>query len=491
MTTNEFSHPQRMSPAAFLIIFTKLFKQCAAPLSIAGVYNIITAPSDDKWKVILVAAAGILSVPLIWALLSYLTKKFYIKDGSLIFTHGIISREKNIVPLDRVHSLRTEKGILFRLLDMRGIIFDTLAKRDEEIELILDEYEWKRLLAVIEKEERPHPESDTEPPEFNPTNTVHYPTKNLLLAALCQNHLKGMAVIISFLAVVFGSFDDLSEEQAKSVLGWLDSTLDSTFASPLLIIETLFVGYILILLLWLGRILLRYFDTSMSYDKNLLTFTYGLLTRQSCRFFRDKICTIWIKRNFLEKKFGFSTLKLKQALNVTAQKEDSNMTLYGTDSSSFYLKWWLGEDYASEKNLADANSGKGVFYRHVAFRALIAIGIAIVLLCDHLFIWTLIPLVYLTIIIPRGICAMRHSRIELKQTYFIVHKGSFAEIDNYVKYSNVEIVSIHRSPLTRWSHRVALVIATSGTLLFVRSLKEEEALLIRELLLLKSKPINF
>lgn len=487
MTDYEFSHPQRMSPAALVIIFAKLFKRCMAPLSIAGVYNIVTAPADDKWKVIIMVLAGCVSVPLIWALLSYFSKKFFIKDGNLVFTHGLLSREKNIVPLDRVHSLRTEKGIWFRLLDMRGIIFDTLATKDEEIELILDEYEWKRMLSVIEKEEKPQNISDNEPPEFNPTITIHYPAKNLLLSALCQNHLKGMAVFISFLAVVFGSFDDLSEEQAKTLLGWMDSTLETLFASPLKILETLCVGYLLILLLWLSRTLLRYFDTTMSYNKDLLTFTYGMLTRKSCRFFRDKICTLWIKRNFLEKRFGFCTLKLRQALNVTVQKEDSNMTLYGTDSSSFYLKWWLGEDYTSEEGVIAARSGKGVFYLHVFFRAFIAIGIAIWLSCDHLYAWIFIPLIYMLIILPRGIYAMRHSRIELKKTYFIVHNGAFAEIDNYVKYSDVEVVAIHRSPLTRWTKRVALVIATSGTTFIVRSLPEQEATLIRELLLLKSE----
>ena len=341
-----------------------------------------------------------LFVPFIMALISYFPKKFYIKDGNLIFIYGLINRENTIVPLDRVHSLRTEKGIWFRLLDMRGIIFDTLATRQEEIELILDEFDWQRMLAVIEKEERPLTQSENEPPEYNPTPTIHFPTKNLLLAALCQNHLKGMAVLLSLSAVIFGGFEDLSKEQYESILEWLDSFIEMLVASPLRIVASLVIVYIVILVMWLGKTLLRYYDTTMSHDKQLLTFTYGMLTRSSCRFFHDKICTIWIKRNFLEKRFGFCTLMLRQALNVTAQKEEENMKLYGTDNSSFFLKWWLGEGYASAEDVISAKSGKGVFYRHIAMPTVIALAVCILLYYSQLYIWILFPLLYMLILIP-------------------------------------------------------------------------------------------
>lgn len=482
-----FSHPQRMSPAALVIIYAKLFKRSIGALSFPAFYSLFASTSEDRVFIILMVIGVCLFVPFIMALLSYFPKKFYIKDGNLIFLYGLINRENTFVPLDRVHSLRTEKGIWFRLLDMRGLIFDTLATRQEEIELILDEYDWKRLILVIEKEERPLPKSESEPPEYNPTAIVHFPTKNLLLAALCQNHLKGMAVLLSLSAVIFGGFEDLSKEQYESILEWMESFFEILISSPLRIVVSLVIIYVVIFVMWLGKTLLRYYDTTMSHDKQLLTFTYGLLTRSSCRFFLDRICTIWIKRNFLEKKFGFCTLMLRQALNVTAQKEDENMKLYGTDNSSFFLKWWLGENYGSEENILSARSGKGAFYRQIALPTFIAIGIAIGLLYDHMYAWTLIPFIYMLIIIPRGICAMRHSQIELKSTYLIVRNGAFAEIDNYMKYSNIEVVQIRRSPFTPLFHRVSLALSTSGTTFIIRSINEKEATLIRELLLSKAE----
>ncbi len=483
MSKIDFSQPQRMSPTAFFIMFTKLFKRFLGPVGTIAFVNLISAYTRDTEHLLLfllLTIAACFGLPLIYTIVYYFTRKYYVNDGNLVFLSGLLNRETTIVPLDRIHSLRTQRGLWYRLFDMRGIVFDTLATRKEEIELILDEYDWKRLLTVIEQEEQAENPTETvssEPQETPqaPTSTVHYPTKNLLLAALCQNHLKGMAVLGSFLAVIFGNLSDLPEETTDTVAFYLDKYFEELLASPLMIVNYLVIIYFLILILWLGRVLLRYFDTTLTYDSKLLTFTFGLLNRASCRFFHDKICTIWIKRNFLEKKFGFCTLMLRQALNVSAQKEDDNMRLYGTDSSSFYLKWWLGEDYADSPEIMEAKSGKGLLFRYVGILLIPCIVVSILLILLEEYIWLIVPALYLLYTIVTGYCKMRQSKIALKEDYLVIHNGALAEMANYIKYSNVEVVRLRRSPFTRLSHRVALSISTSGTSFTIRSLPESQA----------------
>lgn len=490
MNRTDFSHPQRMSAGAFFILFTNLFVSFLAPIVTVTFYKVFSSSFSNKfeaWNTILITFGVTISLSLLLAIISYLPKKFYIKDGNLIFIHGLINHENTCVPLDRVHSLRTKKGIWYRLLGMRGIVFDTLATRQEEIELILDECEWQQLLSLIEKEEHPQAVSLTLPPEYNPSYTIHYSTKNLILAALCQNHLKGMAVLGSIIAVVLNNLNDLSENITSTIESYLNTYLEEVLISPLSIILLLATIYIVILLFWIGRVLLRYFDMTMSYDKKLMTFTYGMFTRSSCRFFYDKICTIWIKRNFLEKKFGFCTLMLRQALNASAQKEDDNMKLYGTDSSAFFLKWWLGKDYAKASDIMTAKSGRGVFFRSILLPIPIVIAVSIVLYHFQLYSWLILPLLYVLLLFPKGICAMRHSKITLRSSYFIIHNGAFAEISNFIKYPNLEVIAIRRTPLTKWFHRVSLVLSTSGTTFYVRSIKEDEAKRIYEFLLLKAE----
>ena len=83
--------------------------------------------------------AGFLVISLITAFLSFYFKKYYVENGNLIFIHGVIQHERTSVPLHKIQSLRTKSGLIYRILDMKGISFDTLASRTEEIELILDD----------------------------------------------------------------------------------------------------------------------------------------------------------------------------------------------------------------------------------------------------------------------------------------------------------------------------------------------------------------
>lgn len=489
----DFSRPQRMSPKALVILTVKIIKRdigaIIAFLSLSFIQDMTSSTRRKIFTIagILMFAAAVIIVSLAAAVISYLTKKFYVKDGNLVFMHGVISRETTLVPLDKVHSLRTEKGLWYRLLDMRGIIFDTLATRKQEIELVLDESEWQQLLSVIEKEEKPQPLSPTVPPEYNPKATVHFPTKNLIQAALCQNHFKGMAIFGSFLGLIIQGYGDLDDNATETLAGYLESGADWLLDNPWIFVPILFGLYLLSLVLWLWRVVMRYYDTTMTHDKKLLTFTYGLIKRASCRFFYNKICTIWIKRNFLEKRFGFCTLMLKQALNVSAMKEEDNLKLYGTDSSAFFLNWWLGADSLASPDVLTAKSGRGVLLRSMVLSVICIAILTVIFLCEEMYVWLLIPALWVPLAVFRGICAMRHSRITLKPSYFVIHGGAFAEISSYIKYSNLEVVGIRRTPFTRLFHRVAIVVSTSGTTYAVRSLREEEARFIYEYLLEKAE----
>lgn len=88
--------------------------------------------------------------------------------------------------------------------------------------------------------------------------------------------------------------------------------------------------------------------------------------------------------------------------------------------------------------------------------------------------------------LSKGLLAVRRSHITLKEDYMEISNGKFAEIYNYIKYDNIEVVRMVSTPFTPYNHRVKLVISTNGTSFVIRSLKEQEAKEIYELLLLNS-----
>lgn len=79
--------------------------------------------------------------------------------------------------------------------------------------------------------------------------------------------------------------------------------------------------------------------------------------------------------------------------------------------------------------------------------------------------------------------AVRRSRVTLKEDYVAVSDGKFADNCNYIKYSNVEVVRLVSTPFTPYFRRVKLILSTNGSTFTVRSLREQEAVDIYELLL--------
>lgn len=176
---------------------------------------------------------------------------------------------------------------------------------------------------------------------------------------------------------------------------------------------------------------------------------------------------------------------LKQALFASALKEDDKLKLYGADSSDLYLKWWLGKDYMGATEIITAKSGKGVMM-HSIIPWLVISSVTTGILCYYReFIFIFIPVFFLIYSIIKGWLAMQRSEIILKDSYVVISNGSFADTTNYLKYNNIEVIAIKRTPFTRWFHRVSILLSTSGTSFAVRSLKEKEATLIYETILAK------
>lgn len=486
----DFSVPQRMGWKAFLIIFCKDLKGVSAAILTFLLLSIINSdisifdPSDLLKILGFVGICMLLS--LLVAVAHYLPCKFYVSNGSLIFTHGLLHRQTTTIPLDRIQTLRTKRGLIYQMLQMRGITFDTLASKTEEIELILDESDWKSLIWHIENEEGTETLYNENAPADTPPSQgifIYFKNKYLIADAFCQNHFKGVAILGAFLLAVLGKISNYIEDVEGYVEDLAYEYADEFVITPLDGLVIFVLVYILVMLLWVGKALLVYYDMTATIEGSLLTFSRGLFTRMTNRFSYDKIRTASVKRNYLERRFGLCSLQLRQALFATAKKEEENLKIYNSDANLVLLKWWLGEDYENEETMIAGKSGRGVLIHSALLWSILSVASAIVLFWLQLYVWVIIPAACLVIFVWRGVCAMRRSRILLKETYIEVDNGAFADIRNYIKYGDIEVIQVRRTPFSRWFHRASLTIATSGSSFTVRSLPESDAEFIAEYLL--------
>lgn len=496
MKINDFSIPRRMSKSAFVIFFVKALRSYASLILI--LFTVRIFDSSDETSVmeyiimLLSYLAGFIAISLITAFLSFYFKKYYVEDGNLIFIHGVIQHERTSIPLNKIQSLRTKSGLIYRMLDMKGISFDTLASRTEEIELILDDDDWDALLSRVETQENTQEEvQETEATEQEATansKTVKLEVSNLNLikGALCQNHLKGMAVLFGVLATLYNQITSVNDKAANYFIDYVETHANSSAFSVTAVLTVIVILYIAILILWMGKVFLQYFNMDIRMGEKQLFFESGLITRNSSRFSFDKVCTLYVKRNIIEDWLGCCTIMVRQALNATDEKKGADVKIYGSSHDGNFLSWWLGKDYTSSPTVISARSGYGLLGYTIRFDILISLAVAIVLCHYGQYIWLFAPIAYMLVSLAKGLLAVRRSHITLKEDYMEISNGKFAEIYNYVKYDNIEVVRMVSTPFTPYYHRVKLVISTNGTSFAIRSLKEQEAKEIYELLLLKS-----
>jgi len=225
-------------------------------------------------------------------------------------------------------------GLFYRLLDLHGVTFDTLATYSQEVELILDDSDMQMLLHRVRMGEEFTQITDVNIPLPPPLHSSKLKVSdlNIMKGALCQNHLKGFAILATILVAVYDKINQLGNDVTSRLFDYLDSRVESVLPSASDIILFSAVIYLMVMLLWTGKILLRYSNMSLQFADNKMTIESGLLSRYTCRIAQDKATVLTIKQNPLEKAAHCQTITISQALNVMDTKKEGNIRIYGSES---------------------------------------------------------------------------------------------------------------------------------------------------------------
>lgn len=490
-----------MSPAAFIVIWMQTFQQLITTFIVIIGMMLFDDELVFSQRLIMAVAfvGGAIALSAGVAFLKYYFRKYHIEGDSLIYTHGLAFKNTTSVPLERIHNLRTKSGIFYRLVDMRGVSFDTLASEKQEVELILNESEWQALLRQVRIGEDFPNAGDLDaavapPPPFR-QDKLHVSNLNIIKGALCQNHLQGFAILGAIAAAVFNKVSEIDEDATGRFIDYIDAHAGDVSLSVGQILLCAVVIYLLVMLLWTGRIALRYYGMTITIADNRLTFESGLFSRYTSRIARNKATVLSIKQNPLERLAQCETISIRQAENVTDEKKRGDITIYGSDLGNRILGWWTGDDAGNkqpfrekdsveESALMTARSGKGVFVRRFIPHLLIAVVALLVLMfaADILIPAIAACSLYTGLMAGRAVMAWRHSSIELTETYVLINRGNIARIREYVRYPDIESVRIRRTPFTRYTGRVSLQLATNSGATTVYSLTLADARTLRSYL---------
>lgn len=489
---NDFSSPRRMNVRALIILMRKSLKEMAGIVFLVIVYPLFKNHDSTSWSFKRgIFAVGLIAVfSIFMAFIKYYFRKFHVEGDRLIFTHGLAYKKTTSIPLAKVHTLRTKSGMFYRILGLRGVTFDTLASDKEEVELILDEKEWQTLLGLVRNGENPDRKADNAvslPPPFQKNHKAfRVKDVDILKSALCQNVFKGFAILATVVIAVYDKISMFGEDAATLVFGYIDTHAGNVLQSVGECV--LFVGviYLVVMMLWIGKIFLRYSNLNLSISDSRLTMESGMLARFTCRIDRRKATVFAIKQNPLEKLTRSQTIYIRQAMNVSSVEKEGNIRIYGSNLGTRLLKWWLGDSKKeSPAPILSAKSGKGLFVRRFIPHLILALAAVAIAARRE---WLVLPAivlgtVYVAATALRAVMAWKHSGIVLTENYVRINCGNIAIVREYIKYCDIESAAIVASPFTALTGRVCLRISTNAQAFSVYSLRIRSAYAIRNILL--------
>lgn len=488
----DFSTPRRMGGGAFVVLFVKSLKELFGAVFIGIGYLVFKSDHDSSVSIlfrVMIALASLIVLSLAVAFVRYYFRKFHIEGDQLVFTHGLTTKRTTNIPLSRVHTLRTNRGLFYRIFDLRGVSFDTLASDKQEVELILSESDWQRLLDLVccgESIGMKLEEMATQPfiPEDGTQRISNY---NIIKGAVCQNHLKGFLILGAILLAVIDKINQFDDDTTGHILDYIDTHAGDVMPTGMQWLCFFGVIYLIVMMLWTGKIALRYGNMAITPSGDRLTIESGLVSRFTCRFARDKVTILSIKRNPLEVLAGCQTVRLYQANNASGAKKEDNIRIYGSMLGDQLLSWWLGGANAPTE-LFSARSGRGLIVRKFIPNLILAVAVITVMMYfTHSWMSSVIVgSVYIVISGIRSVLAWKHSSIMLADSYVAINCGNIALINEYIKYRDIESVAIRSTPFTPFTHRVSLSVATNAEAATVYSLKLSDALRLRDLILTKS-----
>ena len=310
---------QRTSPLSVLFFFTKAIKRLIGStlqmVTSAGAV-IVFLRSDNMGLAGLVLAA-IVVLLVVTAVLRYWFFRFSLDDEGLRIRQGVFKKTHLDIQFDRVQGMDVEQSLIYRLLGLATVTFDTAgsATREGQIPAVSRDF----ANALRERiEQRPQ---TTEAPaairEQGPALLVKLDAADMVRIGLTDRSvLIGLAILPAF----YQAYDDALEALATRAF----ATASEEFAelglgAGLLVVAGLsVVGLVVLAAVAVVSAFLRFHDFELSQDGSAFRSRAGLLTRKEVVMERAKVQQLRIDQGVVMRLLQCCRLRMLPATSGAA-----------------------------------------------------------------------------------------------------------------------------------------------------------------------------
>lgn len=279
---------------------------------------ILLALKEQNWKLNLLIFAGILLLIVI-GIFDYFLKSYEVRDGTFIYTTGIINKKVKNINLENIQSIDTSSNILYQSFDLLSVDINLVGdnikikplKKDVALFLI-------EILNKIRKSEECN---------FLEEETVEIAQKEILKLSVKDLAFYGLLRVRFFAALgLILAFNDKIRDVFKYILGneaYFDKLLQENAKSVIGDIKVLIliIGIFMILVVIASIIhtIVKYYNFVLTTKENNLLCKYGLLNKKSLIIDIDRIQSVKLIYPLRYRFFGLAKLSVETLTNDVSE----------------------------------------------------------------------------------------------------------------------------------------------------------------------------
>lgn len=312
-----FSQPQRQSLIGVLVMFTDSFQKI-----IRGLWPILLVwlfKFNEVNKVyVVLGIVGIIAVIGVFAYLQYRNFTFHIDEENeeFIINKGVLNKTKIAIQLNKIQQVNINQSFIQKIIGVHALDVDTAgsAKKEAVIKAVSEELAQSLKARLLKGEQTAaktvqESEETTVLPEKEPFISISF--LSLVKIGLTSNYVRSLALLIAFFGTVYENiqnFTKSNEIEGGQINNYIDESL-AMYSATIFIVMLL--G--LLLVINLGRTIIKYFDFKMAKQGRSLLLSYGLLNTKNTIIRPEKVQLVTTSRNFLQKKMNVLNIKIRQA----------------------------------------------------------------------------------------------------------------------------------------------------------------------------------
>ena len=311
---SDFSSPQRQDLLGVLVYFVKNGR------ALVSLLIVLIATAGEFENGTLYLTVGMLFFTILILLISYLQYlnfTFHIENEEVIIHHGVIFKEKRIIPFERIQSVHLHQNFIQQILGLVGLKIDSAGSQQKELEIsALDEKTARAFQDAIQEQPDESGEAVAEKTnQHTRTELLSLDISDLFKVGLTENHLRSGLLAI---AVVFGYYQQFSQYLEGYLTDYVGTEIEEFIPEiirmgMILVITGILIFIVISIFLSLGRTILKFFNFHAWLEKDIIALSSGLLRKIEYRLPVTKVQYLIWSSNPLRRILGFKSIMVKQA----------------------------------------------------------------------------------------------------------------------------------------------------------------------------------